>query len=184
MRKTLTTTAAAATATALLAFGPAAPAHADSIGVKDPADVHHGVDLRSVQVANGENRLRIVLTHTNLRRSPRSGAGGSVYIDTDSGDKGPELVFVGGFFEGTDYQLLTTEGFGVKNWGEPVEGDYRMTLHYKKEQTRMRISREALGDAVEDVRVSVKVGGQRTDGSHVVDWLGKTRSFTDWVARG
>ena len=58
-----------------------------------------------------------------------------------------------------------------------------MTLDYTKEQTRMRISREALGD-VDAVRVSVKVAGQRTDGSQVVDWLGERRSFTSWVERG
>jgi hypothetical protein len=90
---------------------------------------------------------------------------------------------VGGYFEGTDYQLLTTEGFGARRWKEPVTGSYRMTLDYAKDQTRMRISRAALGD-VDAVRVSVKVAGQRTDGSQVVDWLGERRSFTSWVDRG
>ena len=173
---------AVATAAALT-LGLAAPAAAASIGVKDPADIGPGVDLRAVQVANGERNLRIVLNHTNLRRDPRTGAGGVVYIDTDADDRGPELAFVGGYFEGTDYQLLTTEGFGPKRWKEPVTGSYRMTLDYTKEQTRMRISRAALGD-VDAVRVSVKVAGHRTDGSQVVDWLGERRSFTTWVDRG
>jgi hypothetical protein len=168
---------------AALTLGLAAPASAASIGVKDPADIGHGVDLRAVHVVNGEKNLRIVLNHTNLRRDPRTGASGVVYIDTDAGDRGPELVFAGGYFEGTDYQLLKTEGFGPKQWKAPVSGFYKMTLDYAEEQTRMRISRQALGD-VDSVRVSVKVAGQRTDGSAVVDWLGERRSFTTWVHRG
>ncbi len=141
------------------------------------------MDLRAVHVVNGEKSLRIVLNHANLRRDPRTGSGGVVYIDTDPKDKGPELVFAGGYFRGTDYQLVATEGFGVKNWKAPVEKSYEMTLDYAKEQTRMRISRKALAD-VGKVRVAIKVAGQRTDGSQIVDWLGEPRSFTTWVGRG
>jgi hypothetical protein len=184
MSKTIIGAAAAAiAATALTIGGLAAPAGAASIGVTDPADVDHGVDLRAVRVANGEDNLRIVLTHDDLVRSPKSGAGGAVYIDTDPADKGPELVFVGGYFAGTDYQLLHTEGFGVKKWGDVVDGFHQLTLDYDKDKTRMRISREALGD-VGAVRVAVRVAGERPDGTHVVDWLGEPRSFTSWVPRG
>ena len=182
MRKTFIG-AAAAIATAALTLGLNAPASAASIGVTDPADTNHGVDLRAVRVANGDRNLTIVLNHANLRRDPRSGAGGAVYIDTDRADRGPELVFVGGYFEGTDYQLLHTEGFGVKNWGSPVNGFYELSLDYVKEQTRMRISRAALGP-VGKVRVAVRVSGERRDGTQVVDWLGERRSFTPWVRRG
>jgi hypothetical protein len=182
MSKTFIGTAAVAAATAL-ALGLGGPAAAASITAADPADVEHGVDLRAVRVANGEDTLRIVLTHDDLRRSPRSGAGGAVYIDTDPANKGPELVFVGGYFAGTDYQLLHTEGFGVKKWGDVVEGFHQLTLDYDKDKTRMRISREALGD-VGPVRVAVRVAGERPDGTHVVDWLGEPRSFTAWVPRG
>lgn len=183
MRKTLIHTATATAATAALALGFPAAASAEAYGIDDPADVHHGVDLRAVQIKNGEKNLRITLTHTNLRRDPKTGAGGSVYVDTDPTDKGPELVFVGGFFEGTDYALLHTEGFGVKKWGRAVKGSYEMTLDYKKDQTHMRMSRKALGQAGK-VRVAVRVSGQRTDGTSVVDWLGQPRSFTPWVAKG
>ena len=181
MSKTLA--GATAAAAAALTFGLAAPAAADSIGVQDPAEIGHGVDLRAVEVVNAERRLRIVLTHTNLRRDPRTGSSGAVYIDTDRTDRGPEFVFTGGFFEGTDYQMLATEGFGTKQWQAPVEGFHEMTLDYADEQTRMRISRKALGGA-DAVRVAVRVSGQRTDGSQVVDWLGERRSFTRWVDRG
>ena len=183
MSKTLIGVAATTTIATAVALGVAAPAAADSIGVKDPAETAHGVDLRAVHVVNGEKRLRIVLNHTDLRRDPRTGAGGVVYIDTDPSDRGPELAFAGGYFEGTDYQLVATEGFGVKSWKAPVSGSYEMTLDYAEEQTRMRISREALGGAG-SVRVAVKVAGQGTDGSQVVDWLRARRSFTPWVHRG
>jgi hypothetical protein len=174
------------TAAAALALGgvlAASPAGAASIGVTDPADVDHGVDLRAVRVVNGDAAVRVVLNHADLRRNPRSGAGGAVYLDTDPADRGPELVFVGGYYEGTDYQLLHTEGFGQRNWGQPVEGAYLLTLDYDREQTRMRISRKALG-ADGKVRVAVRVAGDRPDGSSVVDWLGAPRSFTPWVVRG
>lgn len=176
---------AAAIGAAALTIGLAAPATAASIGVKDPADINHGVDLRAVVVNNGVDELRIVLSHTNLRRDPSSGSGGATYIDTDRSDKGPELVFLGGYFEGTDYQLVETEGFGRKNWGAPVDGFYEMKLDYAKERTTMIVSREALGGAGK-VRVAVKVAGTRTDGTStgLVDWLKEPRSFTTWVARG
>jgi hypothetical protein len=184
MNKHLTGSVAAAAA-GFLALGLAAPASAASIGVKDPADVSHGVDLRAVRVVNGDHNVRVVTSHTNLRRDFRTGSGGSVYLDTDRSDKGPELVFVGGYFEGTDYALLRTEGFGAKQWGNPVRGSYEMNIDYDKEQVRMRIGRgiKAL-EGVGDVRVAVKVAGNRTDGTTVVDWLGEPRSFTPWVAKG
>ena len=174
--------AAAATAAALTT-GLAAPAQADSIGVRDRADVHHGVDLRVVEVDHAPRNVWVTLSHTNLRRDPSTGSSGAVYLDTDRNDKGPEAVLVGGFFEGTDYQLLRTDGFGVKKWGEPIEGSYEMKLDYAADQTRIRIGRKALGNPGK-VRVAVKVGGQRTDGTQVVDWLRKPFYFTEWVERG
>ena len=181
MRKNITAVAAIAGA---LTLGVAGPASAAGIGMKDPIDIYHGVDLRSV-VVNHDDALKITTTHLGLRRDPATGSGGAVYIDTDRSDAGPELVFVGGYFEGTDYQLIHTEGFGRKNWKAPVDGFYVMRVDYDKEQVRMRISRDALGPA-DKVRVAVRVSGTRTDGtSHgLVDWLGEPRSFTPWVERG
>ena len=174
--------AVAAATTAVLTVGLAGPASAESARVTDPADVRHGVDLRAVRVNHGPYNLRVTLQHKNLRRDHRSGASGAVYIDTDPDDRGPELVFVGGFFEGTDYILLETEGFGPRKWGEPVEASYKMTLDYTKEQTKMRISRAALGRP-DRARVAVKVGGDRRDGTRVVDWMRKPFAYTPWVAR-
>jgi hypothetical protein len=176
---------AAALSAAALTIGLAAPASAASIGVRDPKDTSHGSDLRAVHLRNGDRNVVVVTTHTNLRRDPSTGSGGAVYLDTDRSDKGPEFVFVGGYFAGTDYQLLHTDGFGHKKWGAPVDGSYRMTIDYAQDHVRMRMSREAL-DHPGKVRIAVRVSGTRSDGTSagLVDWLGEPRSFTPWVAKG
>lgn len=155
------------------------------VGVPDPgpADVHHGVDLRSVTVTYGERALTVRLDHTNLRPHWRTGSSGSVFVDTDPGNRGPELVFAAGFFRGTDYALLSTEGFGPATWGAPVECAHRMRVDYAEDTVHLRIGADCLGEP-EQVRVAVKVGGERSDGSRVTDWLSGPRAFTDWVARG
>ncbi len=176
---------ATALSVAALTLGLAGTASAASIGVKDPQDTFHGSDLRAVHVRNGDHSLVVTTNHTDLRRDPSTGSGGAVYIDTDRSNKGPEFVFVGGYYEGTDYQLLHTDGFGHKKWGKPAKGDYVMRVDYAKDQVRMRMSRKALDDPGK-VRVAVRVAGTRTDGSSagLVDWLGEPHSFTQWVAKG
>jgi hypothetical protein len=181
MRRTLLSAAAVAVATLALTQTPAA--NADGIGVSDPKDLGHGVDLRSVEVEHKAANIVVTTTHTDLRPSYRTGSSGSVFLDTDPADPGPEYVFAGGYFEGTDYQLLETDGFANKTWGQPVEGSYRMRVDYDDDQVRMRISRAALGSP-DEVRVAVRVAGTRPDGrSTRTDWLGAPRSFTDWVAQ-
>lgn len=183
MNKAILSTAAASVV-ALLA-GLAGPASAAGIGVQDPADTGHGSDLRSVVVRNNANNLVVITTHTDLRPSPTTGSGGAVYVDTDPTNKGPERVFVGGFFQGTDYQLLRTDGFGVKKWGEPVNGSWEMTVNYVKDRVRFRMAQPTLGTP-DEVRIAVRVAGTRRDGTSngLVDWLGEPKSFTEWVARG
>ena len=183
MRKTLAGTAALTAAALTLTV--AAPASAATIRLRDPEDTFHGSDLRAVRVTNGDRDVVVVTSHLGLRPDPRTGSGGAVYVDTDRSRRGPEVVFVGGFFRGTDYQLLHTDGFGAKKWGAPVEGSYEMKVSYATERVRFRMSRAALGDPG-DVRVAVRVSGTRTDGtSHGLgDWLGEPRSYTPWVARG
>jgi hypothetical protein len=182
MRSTLLG-AATLTVAATLALTQLSPANADSIGVKDPKDLAHGADLRSVQVEHKARNIVVTTTHTDLRRSFRSGSSGAVYLDTDPADPGPEYVFAGGYFVGTDYQLLEVDGFSNTTWGEPAEGSYAMRIDYDAEHVRMRISRETLGSP-DEVRVAVRVAGSRPDGSNTRrDWLGEPRSFTEWVAR-
>jgi hypothetical protein len=181
MRRTILS--AATLAVSALALSQALPANADGIGVSDPKDLGHGVDLRSVEVEHGGRNVVVTTTHTDLRASFRSGSSGAVFIDTDPTDPGPEYVFAGGYFVGTDYTLLHTDGFAASTWGEPVEGSYRMRLDYETEQVRMRIARDAIGSP-DEVRVAVRVAGSRPNGSNTRrDWLGEPRSFTDWVAR-
>ena len=174
---------AASLTIAALALTQLAPANADGIGVADPKDLAHGVDLRSVEVEHGGRNIVVTTTHTDLRESFRSGSSGAVFIDTDPTDAGPEYVFAGGYFVGTDYTLLHTDGFGTDSWGEPVEGSYRMRIDYDTDQVRMRISRDAIGSP-DEVRVAVRVAGSRPNGRNTRrDWLGAPRSFTDWVAQ-
>lgn len=180
---TRTTLGGAALALAALILSPLAPAGADTTEVSDPRDLDHGVDLRSVEVRQTANNVVVTTTHTNLRPSFRSGSSGAVFLDTDPSDPGPEYVFSGGYFVGTDYLLVSTDGFANRLWEEPVEGSYRMRVDYDRDQVRMRISRDAIGSP-EEVRVAVQVAGTRPDGSTTRrDWLGEPRSFTDWVAR-
>jgi hypothetical protein len=176
MRSTLI--GAATLTVAALALTQPSPASADSIGVKDAKDLRHGVDLRSVQVDHRDRTIVVTTTHTDLRRSFRSGSSGAVYLDTDPGEPGPGYVFAG-----TDYTLLEVDGFSNATWGEPVEGSYEMRIDYDADHVRMRISRATLGSP-DEVRVAVRVAGSRPDGSSTRrDWLGEPRSFTEWVAR-
>lgn len=176
------TTLAGAAITAVTTLGLATAAAPSSIGIEDPADVEHGVDLRAVQIDNTDTFVRVALTHADITPSADSFAGGAVYLDTDPGDPGPELVFIGGYFEGTDYNLLTTDGFGVDQWGQPVDARWRMRLDFDHERTVMRMSRKAVG--ADEIRVAVKVSGEQSDGTQVTDWLGERRSFTEWLDRG
>ncbi len=181
----LSAIAAGLATTALAATIATAPAHAESIGAKDPRDTSHGSDLRAVQVRHQDRAVVVVTNHVNLRRDPASGSGGLVYLDTDPSDRGPEYVFVGGYFAGTDYSLLETEGFGAEKMGDVVDGRWSMKVDYRNDRVRFRVARAAIGDP-EQVRVAVRVSGTRTDGSSagLVDWLGKAHSFTDWVSQG
>jgi hypothetical protein len=190
MRKTTATAATLTTAltaalTLGLTLGTTGPASAASIRERDPQDTSHGSDLRAVRVHNGERNLVVVTRHTDLRRDPATGSAGAVYIDTDRRDRGPEFVFLGGFFDGTDYALVHTEGFGHRKWGARATGSYAMRIDYATDEVRMRMSRNAL-DQPGKVRIAVRVSGTRTDGSSagLVDWLGAPHSFTPWVARG
>lgn len=169
-----------------LTVGLAGAAHAEQYGIDDPQDTFHGSDILALQVRNRQENLIVTTYHSNLVRSYRSGSGGAIYIDTDKSDRGPEYVFAGGFFEGTDYLLSETEGFGPDKWGDPVEnGDYIMRVDYKRDRVRVKISQGALAEP-DQVRVAVRASGTRTDGtSHgLVDWVGEPRSFTPWLDRG
>ncbi|MFC0221943.1 hypothetical protein [Nocardioides zeicaulis] len=177
-----TSLGAAALALAALALTQVAPASAATLTADDPRDLGHGVDLRSVEVQHGGRNVVVTTTHADLVPDYRSGSSGAVFLDTDPADPGPEFVLAGGYFSGTDYVLLTTDGFARGSWGEPVEGSYRMRVDYDADQVRTRIARSALGSP-DEVRVAVRVAGTRPDGTDTrPDWLGAPRSLTDWGA--
>ncbi len=184
MRTTIA--AAAALSAAALTLGLAGPAAAEQYGVDDGLDTFHGSDILSMSVKHGKENVSVLTRHHGLRPDPKTGSGGTVYFDTDKSDKGPEFAFTGGFTSGTDYVLVETEGFGPKHWGDPVEhGDYIMRINYKKETVRIVVSRAALGEPSK-VRVAMRASGNRTDGTStgLVDWVGKPRSFSPWLAKG
>lgn len=177
---------AAALSAAALTLGMSGTAHAERYGLDDPQDTSHGSDLRAVEIRNGNENLVVVTTHENLRRDSRTGSAGAVFISTDSENPGPEYVFVGGFTEGTDYQLVRTEGFAVRKWGKRVaQGDHEMKIDYRRDKVRFVMSRAAIGHA-DEVRIAVRVGGTRTDGTGdgLTDWLSAPRAFTPWIAKG
>ena len=185
MRKSIASTAVALSAAALT-VGVTGIAYAELYGVDDPQDTFHGSDIRTLSVKNGRGNLHVISGHEGLRRDPRTGSGGTVFIDTDRDDWGPEFAFVGGFTRGTDYTLVETEGFHHTSWGDPVEhGDYIMDVRYKRDSVKFTMSRHAIGDPTK-VRVAMKASGQRTDGTRhdLVDWVGQKRDFTPWIDQG
>ena len=60
-----------------------------------------------------------------------------------------------------------------------------MKVDYHNDKVRFVVSRAAIGNA-DEVRIAVRVGGTRTDGtSHgLTDWLSAPRAFTPWIAKG
>lgn len=148
-------------------------AHGDMAG--------HGADIHDVRVVNAE-RVRITISHDDLVRSPESGAGAQVYIDTNRDRRGPEFVFLAGLFKGTDYSLAR-----ARHWqptgNEPLTCSYVMKLDYADDVTRIRMDRDCLGKPGR-IRVAVRTSGVLDDGTWVHDWLKSRRAFTPWLARG
>lgn len=170
-------------AVAALALGLAGPAAAATGTFEDATgDVAHPVDIQSVKVVNEKN-VRITIQHEDLRPSFRSGASGTVFLDTDPAEAGPEFAFTGGYFEGADYALIKTDGWTFGRRAVPLTCSYEMHLDFAADVTRMRMSRACI-DHPGKVRVAVKVGGEQPDGDIVRDWLGSRRELTPWVARG
>jgi hypothetical protein len=180
MRTTLISVAAAA-----VVLGLAAPAHADRYGVDDPIDTSHGSDVTALTVVNGPENVSITTQHLGLRPDPATGSRGTVFMDTDPTDAGPEFVLTADYTRSFHYLLRATDGFARSAWGDPVEhGDYILDVDYRHDTARARISQAALGDP-DAVRVAVRVSGKRTDGTRhgLTDWVGQPRSFSLWIPR-
>ena len=170
-------------AAALLVGSTGAPAQAASASFSDVAgDVTVGVDLLSVAVKHGEDKIKVVSTHDNLTASPDSAAGMVLYLDTDRDDKGPEYALVSALFEGGDYTLLAVEGWKVGAKATPVDGFAQVHLDTEEEQATVTIDRDAL-EVGRHLRVAFRASGEGDDGQER-DWLGDPRDFTAPVARG
>lgn len=182
--------AAAAVVSAVGTTVLAGAASAETRVFKDErGDIAHGADIHRVRVVNDE-QVRVNVVHRDLRRSYKSGSSITVFIDTDRQRKGPEFVFLGGTFEGSDYELLKAKGW--KRAGDqpaPLHGgSYIMKLDYAEDVARIRIDRVVLGNP-KAVRVEVKTGGENVPqgeepATTEKDWLGQPRDFTRWVKRG
>ena len=183
MRKYLAGLATVAAAATLSCIVPAQSASAASATFRDKAnDVHHGGDLRSVQVTNKAHNVWITIKTRDLVADPASGVGGAVFFDTD-GDPKPELVAVGGFFDGTDYALLRTNSWNVRRATEHVECSYRMRLDYDANTAQFRIGRGCLTSDSDSEAVRVEVRTSAGSGTRA-DWLGDARRFSRRVSVG
>ena len=173
---------AAVSALALTAF--AGPAAADAGVFRDQhGDVSVGADIERVRLVN-DDTVRIRVTHRDLRRSWRSGSSISVFLDTDRQRSGPEYIFAGGTFEGSDYALQRAAGWRVADpQAEPMRCSYAMTLDYATDVAAITIGRGCLGRPGA-VRVAVRTGGESAAGVIERDWLGERRELTPWVRRG
>lgn len=178
---TVTAVIGAAVGTALMATAGSAAA-ATGTFQDAQGDMAHGADIYSAKVVN-ERNVRVVLRLADLVPSYKSGAGVTVYLDTDPSDAGPEFAFLGGMFEGTDYGLVRTEGWKVGDNPRVVRDFHSMKLDYENDVARFRMSRAAL-DHPGKVRVAVKTSGEQNDGDIVHDWIEARRDFTSWVNRG
>ncbi|GAB2878484.1 hypothetical protein [Nocardioides pacificus] len=145
-------------------------------------DIDHGADLHRVRVVNNR-QVKVRVTHADLRPSWRSGSSLAVYLDTDSQQAGPEFAFVGGTYQGSDYALVPTDGWRLRQRAVPMRCSYDLSLDYAADTADVRIARRCL-DLPDAIRVAVKTGGTQADGDTVVDWLGRRRQLTRVIARG
>lgn len=156
-------------------------ARATAVFTDTAGDIDHGADLRRVRVVNG-NEVRVRVTHADLRRSWRSGSSLTVYFDTEPQWPGPEYALTGGTYQGTDYALVRTDGWRLRD-GAPSGCQYGMELDYAADTALLRIGRGCLGQP-EALRVAVRTAGEKPNGDTVVDWLGRRRHLTRPIARG
>lgn len=165
-----------------VAVAAAAPASAQWQRFTDQrGDVASSIDVHSVRVVNGTpdaHGVKIVVQQETLL----GGDHGTVWIDTDRANPGPE--FKVDWIANTDaFGLLKVDTF--KDPGTIVDCPglrIRSDEYAVGDHSTIRIPRSGL-DRPSDVRVSVKMS--RTDAGHTwVDWAPGARGFYAWVDRG
>lgn len=180
IRSAATGVVTAALATTLAAI--AGPAQAERYRVDDAAETTNDSNIEDLLVRNANGFLRVVVKHTDVR--PDGGVHGTTYIDTDRSDPGPEYVFVAGYFDGADIELIETEGWPPRTWGDTaMSGFSSMQLRYAKDVVILEFSRAAVGNPG---RVRITTHSSETiDGTEVGDWVGAFREWgTPWIDRG
>ena len=181
-RRSAVRTAAVATL-AGLALGVAPAAHAETVGVADPADASGSLnDIRQVTAGHLSKRLVVRVGVADLKANSDAGpASMALFVDTDRSRPGPELRLGTGLYAGTDYQLVRMEDWKVVSG--PLTCRHSVDLERQKDLVRFQVRRGCLG-APDEVRVGVKMVDEY-DGSHpITDWLKGPRKFTRWLSRG
>ncbi|GAA1969987.1 hypothetical protein GCM10009798_33360 [Nocardioides panacihumi] len=171
-----------AAAVAGVCLSPVLPVHAEAAVIRDRAgDISQPWDLHRVDVRNNARNVWIKMSFRDL--APDEVAGASLFLNTDL-DQRPDFVFNAGLFDGTDYQLATTNSWNVRKPGEMVNCSYRMWLDYATNTARVRFSKACLSSSGNGtVRVEVRTSGQDGEGGTIVDWLGKGRRFSRTIAQ-
>lgn len=177
VRHALAVAAAAALTTTLVA----APAHAQGLRTDDGADATASLtDIRIVRVRHTDDRLTVKVNFPDLRK--KASAGMNIYVDTDSGARGPEYVLGTPLFSGGDYSLWRMEDWKYVG-NMPVDCRYGMTYKWRRDFVRFS-ARRGCFDRPDELRIGLRMR-DAADASHpVVDWLRGKRLFTRWLAAG
>jgi hypothetical protein len=160
-----------------------APAHAERVGLDDPADAQASLnDIYAVDASYGGKRAKVDVVVDDLQPTSEAGpAGLEIFIDTRPKRTGPEFRLSTGLQEGSDYQLVR-----MRDWkpiGEPSSCSHRVELDFDADVVRTRFGKDCIRYP-KKIRIGVKMT-DLYDGSHpVVDWLGKPRYFTVFLASG
>ena len=173
---------AAATVT-LGALGIAAPANAETVQITDPADASASLnDVRAIRLEHAPQRVKFQIRVTDLQEFSEAGpAGASIFFDTDRDRSGPEYAIGTGLQSGTDYQLVSVNGWGFRD-ADLVDCAHRLSLNYETNTVVGSIKRKCIG-APDSVRMSVLMVDQY-DGSHPVrDWAPGFRKWTPSAER-
>ena len=172
---------AIATAAALTTTLVAAPAHAQGVRVDDGADATASLtDIRIVRVRHTDDRLTVKVNFPNLRK--KASASMNIYVDTDSGGRGPEYVLGTPLFSGSDYALWRMEDWKFTG-NEPVDCRYGMTYMWRRDFVVFS-ARRGCFDRPNELRIGLRMH-DTGDASHpVTDWLRGRRLFTRWLDAG
>ena len=158
----------------------AAPAQAGSYGIDDPADAEGSLsDVTSLTARHGSDKVAVTVRFEELVRS--SGAGISVFLDTDRTERGAEYVLSSGLGDGTGYVLSEADGW--RGTQARVDCSYQARPKWRRDVFRTIIDRECLGNP-DELRVSVKVVDPTDGERRVVDWVPRQRRWSIPIASG